>query len=170
MWTARLRDGLGGVRQRLADLRRDIEQRHAASPAAEPIDRRESAQQTPRERVAYELTRWDASLTRRPRVLVTALGPAEDEIEQETLIESACTIALGDGLFPVVVASGLSVEFLVRAARPIEQLPKRTDLALLDDAEYRYYLQQRWRILLAKWNISETIDLLLTFDEFVSSP
>ena len=123
-------------------------------------------EQSTRRRVAYQLVRWGEHVADRPRVLITALG--EDEASKQRLIESTCAIAADDGLFPVVAATGLSVEFLVNAEVPIEQLPSRSDLSLLDDAEYRYYLRQRWRILLAKWNISESIDLFLGFDDFVA--
>ncbi len=72
-----------------------------------------------------------------------------------------------DGLFPIVAASELSIEFLVNAPMPIETLPRRAHLRCLSELEYSQYVNRRWTIILGKWAVSETIDLAKDFAGFV---
>jgi hypothetical protein len=118
------------------------------------------------ESVAYEINGWDEDFNSRPRVLVTALG--REDIPKEEMIRSTCGFVLSDGQFPVVAATGLNMEFIVSAAMPVETLPTRADLRCLEAHEYRIYVERRWEILLAKWRITETIDLGLEFEDFLN--
>ena len=72
-----------------------------------------------------------------------------------------------DGLFPIIVASDLSTEFMVNAPMPVELLPKSSDLKLLSDLEYSQYIEHRWTIILGKWEIAETLDLAKDIAGFV---
>lgn len=115
--------------------------------------------------VCYELDRGASDFADCPRLLVTALGHDNPKISET--INATCSIALTDGLFPVVVGTGLDTVFLVNAPMPVETLPRHVDLACLSKPEYRQYVMERWKIILGKWAVTETIDLAQDFDGFV---
>lgn len=101
------------------------------------------------------------------RLLITVLGSTSAGIE--ATIRSACSVAIADGRFPIVVCTDVSTSFLVQAQTPIELLPRAQDLSGLNRAEYAYYLEQRWKILLGKWNIAEMINLSSKFEDFLEA-
>lgn len=100
----------------------------------------------------------------RPRVLITALG-ADMQNREALLRTTAAHIAKGGGR-PVICATHLDMAFLVEGPAAVELLPLRRDLSVLTDTEYRFYLDRRWTVLLAKWAIEEEIDLGQSYDAF----
>lgn len=116
--------------------------------------------------VCYELDRGASDLADCPRLLVTALGHNNPKISE--IINATCSIALTDGLFPVVVGTALDTAFLVNAPMPVESLPRHVDLACLSKLEYQQYVLTRWTIILGKWVVTETIDLAQDIDGFVT--
>lgn len=117
--------------------------------------------------VAYALDHADPDMETRPRILITALGSGSPSVGET--INATCSIAFTDGLFPIVVGSALSTDFLVNAPMPIETLPMRADLHVMRDLEYRQYIERRWTIILGKWGISETLDLAQDVTTFVNT-
>lgn len=100
------------------------------------------------------------------RVLITALGPLLPNREEQ--LRGVSAAILQGGQQPVLVATHLSTRFLVTETQPTELMPLRRDLAVLTEAEYRSYVQRRWLLLLAKWQITDAIDLGQTFEEFLA--
>lgn len=116
--------------------------------------------------VCYELDRGASDLADCPRLLVTALGHDNPNISET--INATCSISLTDGFFPIVVGNGLDTAFLVNAPMPVESLPRHEDLACLSKLEYQQYVMERWKIILGKWVVTETIDLAQDIDDFVA--
>lgn len=100
------------------------------------------------------------------RVLISALGP--DLPEREVQLRSAAQAVLAGGQQPVLATSHADAPFVVGQTLPTEILPTRADLKVLTDAEYRSYLNRRWTLILAKWDIDEAIDLGQGFEEFLA--
>lgn len=117
--------------------------------------------------IAYKLEGYDEDVANRPRVLITWLGQEEEAVD--ALINSTCSIVFSQGQFPIVAATGLSTNFLVQAPMPVEVLPRWSDMSVLDKHEYSYYIERRWKLLLGKWKITETIDLGLEIEDFISA-
>jgi hypothetical protein len=97
-----------------------------------------------------------------PRILVTSFGQSS-----AATIDATCAIAIQDGMYPIVVATDLSTDFLVNAPMPVETLPHAADMWRLTAAEYEQYVQRRWTIIMGKWQATEIIDLALDFAEFL---
>lgn len=103
----------------------------------------------------------------RPRTLISLLGPVP--AAQEAAVLAVAAKVAASGRRPVLCGSGLSLGVLVDGTFAVELLPRRSDLAVLSDAEYAAYLRRRWDILLAKWQITEEICLGQDFAGFLSA-
>lgn len=107
----------------------------------------------------------DADVQALPRCLVSLLGNAPDNAGD--VLDSVLTACRARQEFPVVVMSTLDPLLVAVTPAPIELMPPRAYLRVLDDAEYERYLRRRWGLLLAKWGFAAEIQLALAFDEFV---
>lgn len=108
----------------------------------------------------------DPATRSQSRVLISALGAAVPNREDQLLGVAAAIVAGGQR--PVLAATHLSTAFLVAQRHPVEIVPMRADLHALSDSEYASYLRRRWTLILAKWAITEAIDLGLEFDLFLA--
>jgi hypothetical protein len=102
-----------------------------------------------------------------PRCLVGLLGPLPDGADR--LLAGVVRGCRDNGDLPVVVLSELRPDLAVLLDVPVDFVPSRHHLRLLDDGAYRRYATRRWENLLAKWSCVREIQLGLAFDDFVDA-
>lgn len=108
----------------------------------------------------------DADGVERPRTLISALGPAGRSRGLAILAVARQVTAAGRR--PILCATDLDLPSIVDGPLAIELLPRRVDVPVLDHAEYAAYLERRWEIILAKWQITEEISLGQDFASFLA--
>jgi hypothetical protein len=102
-----------------------------------------------------------------PRCLVSLLGPLPGDADR--LLGGIVRGCRDNGDLPVVVLSELRPDLAVRLDGPVDFVPSRHHLRLLDDGAYRRYATRRWETLLAKWSCVREIQLGLGFDDFIDA-
>lgn len=108
----------------------------------------------------------DPALDARPRTLISFLGDLPETIAE--MMETQADICRGSGGFPVAVVSELCPDLIAAGTMPIEFLPPRSHLALLELDDYERYVRRRWELLLAKWNFRDELEYGLSFEAFLA--
>jgi hypothetical protein len=107
----------------------------------------------------------DAIEDAKPRSLISALG--DPPLNLGEMLESVAFACRRKGEFPVAVVSELRPGLIAASTVPIEFLPTRRYLPVRPD-EYERHVRRRWSLMIAKWEFSKQIELLLSFEAFLA--
>ena len=102
----------------------------------------------------------------RPRTLISFLGALPENVAE--ILDATSEATRNRGEFPVAIMSELRPDLISGGAAPIEFLPARRHLPLLDADAYERYVRRRWSLVMAKWSFADQIELGASFDDFVA--
>jgi hypothetical protein len=118
-----------------------------------------------RDRLRYVLT--DEADDARPRSLVSLLCALPPNVAE--VLDSVTASCRGKGEFPVVVLPELRPDLTAVSSVPIEFIPTRRHLFVLNVDDYERYVRRRWSLIATKWCFASEIVLGANFDEFVEA-
>lgn len=109
----------------------------------------------------------DAAADGQARCLISFLGPLEEH--GADMIDAAVESARDAGQVPVAVICELRPDLATTRDYPIDFLPMRAHVPILDRWSYDRYVRRRWDIMLLKWDCSHHIQLGVDLDEFIAA-
>lgn len=108
----------------------------------------------------------DTAADRLPRCLISYLEPLDEN--GADIVDAAVQGAREDGRYAVAVVCELRPDLSTSRDFPIDFLPRREHLPMLDQLSYARYIRRRWDIMLAKWDCGHHIQLGPSLDEFIA--
>jgi hypothetical protein len=109
----------------------------------------------------------DAAADARPRILISFLGALPKNIGE--ILESVAYSCRAKGEFPVAVVADLRPELMAVSATPIEFIPTRRHLFVLDADEYQRFVRRRWSLIITKWNFASELTFGASFEAFIEA-
>jgi hypothetical protein len=103
----------------------------------------------------------------RPRTLISFLGALPPNIGE--ILESVAYSCRAKGEFPVAVLADLRPELMAVSATPIEFIPTRRHLFVLNADEYQRFVRRRWSLIITKWNFASELKFGASFEEFIET-